>query len=74
MGGDCFDCRDLTYFGGPGYFGILNSMILRIPLAVKPIISPPLMVAERVWNHLPGRAMHNVFLARWNRTEAPADA
>ncbi len=74
MGGGKFECRDLTYFGGPGYFGILNSMILRIPLAVKPVLAPPLMIAERIWNRLPGRAMHNVFLARWDRTDAPAGA
>jgi len=58
---------DVTYFGGPAYFGVLNSMILRVPLKLKPAISPPLMAVERVWNRLPGKWPHNVFLARWIR-------
>jgi SAM-dependent methyltransferase len=62
-----FALRDVRYFGGPAYFGVLNSMILRIPLKAKPYTGPPLMIAERLWNRLPGKAMHNVFLARWRR-------
>jgi SAM-dependent methyltransferase len=62
-----FSLRDVRYFGGPAYFGVLNSMILRIPLAAKRYTSPPLMIAERRWNHLPWATMHNVFHARWNR-------
>lgn len=66
-----FRCEDLHYFGGPAFFGVLNSMILRIPLWSKPVLSPPLMVAERLWNRLPGRSYHNVFLGRWIRTDTP---
>lgn len=65
-----FDLLDLHYFGGPGYFGILNSMILRIPVRMKPIISPPLMASERLWNKIPIRNFQNVFLARWVRNTA----
>jgi SAM-dependent methyltransferase len=65
--GGAFVLHDVRYFGGPAYFGVLNSMILRIPLAAKAFVSPPLIVAERLWNRLPGRAMFNVFLARWRR-------
>ena len=64
---DAFVLRDVRYFGGPAYFAVLNSMILRIPLPAKRLISPPLMMAERVWSRLPGRAGFNVFLARWRR-------
>ena len=71
--GQYFRCQDLTYFGGPAYFGVLNSMILRVPLRLKPLISPPLMVAERLWNRLPGRSMHNVFLGRWVRNDTPVE-
>lgn len=66
-----FETHDLTYFGGPGYFGILNSMILRVPISLKPVVSPPLMAAERLWNRIPGRQFHNVFLGRWVRNEVP---
>ena len=62
-----FVLKDVNYFGGPAFFGIYNSLVLRIPVAVKPIISPPLMIAERVWSTIPGTRMHNAFLARWVR-------
>ena len=62
------------YFGGPAYFGVLNSMILRIPLRAKPILSPPLIALERCWNRIPSRRMHNVFLGRWERTGQPVEA
>lgn len=69
-----FHPHSLDYFGGPAFFGVLNSMILRIPLWLKPLLSPPLMAAESLWNRMPGRVLHNVFLARWKRTAtAPAD-
>jgi hypothetical protein len=48
-------------------------MVLRIPLKAKPIISPILFFLERYWNRIPGRRLHNVFLARWQRNEKPAD-
>lgn len=71
--GRYFSCTDLRYFGGPAYFGVLNSMVLRIPLKAKPMISPILFFLERYWNRIPGRRLHNVFLARWQRNEKPAD-
>ena len=67
MAAGVFALNDIRYFGGPAYFGVLNIMILRIPLPAKRFVSPPLIVAERLWNRLPGRAMFNVFLARWRR-------
>jgi SAM-dependent methyltransferase len=68
-----FHCADVKYFGGPAYFGVLNSMILRIPLGAKPVLSPPLIAMERLWNRIPGRRMHNVFLGRWQRNDRPVD-
>lgn len=67
-----FSCADLRYFGGPAYFGVLNSMILGIPLKAKPVISPALIFMERYWNKIPGRRFHNVFLGRWERNRRPA--
>src|SRR5690606_41270629 len=29
--------------GGPAYFGVLNSLVLRIPLGAKKFIAPPLL-------------------------------
>ena len=62
-----FALLDIRYFGGPAYLGVLNSIVLRIPLASKRFVSPPLIAAERLWNRLPGRKMFNAFLARWRR-------
>jgi SAM-dependent methyltransferase len=67
LANDDFVCRDIKYFGGPAFFCVLQSMILRIPLSVKTFISPPLIVAERAWNLIPSTRMHNAFVARWIR-------
>mgnify|MGYP003348609058 FL=1 len=66
-GHGAFEAERVTYFGGPAYFLILNSMVLRVPLWTKPWIAPGATVAERLWNRLPGARWHNVFLARWRR-------
>ena len=66
-GRGAFEVERVRYFGGPAYFLILNSMILRVPLGAKPWLAPPATLAERLWNHLPGAHWHNVFLARWRR-------
>jgi ubiquinone/menaquinone biosynthesis C-methylase UbiE len=67
LANDDFVRKDIKHFGGPAFFGVLQSMILRIPLKVKPVISPPLILVERVWNLIPGVLMHGAFLARWIR-------
>jgi SAM-dependent methyltransferase len=67
LASDAFALKDVKYFGGPAFFGVYNSLVLRIPMKMKPIISPPLMIAERGWNAMPGTRMHNAFLARWIR-------
>jgi SAM-dependent methyltransferase len=53
--------------GGPAFFAIYNSMVLRVPHGLKPYIAPPLTLAERAWSRLPMRVMHAMFLARWRR-------
>ncbi len=67
LGLDWFAPQDVRYYGGPAFFAVYNSMILRIPLAWKPTISPPLLAAERLWRRLPGTRLHNAFTARWMR-------
>jgi SAM-dependent methyltransferase len=60
-----FDC--VKYFGGPAYFAIFSSMIMRIPLSAKPWIAPLVTSPERLWNRLPGPRWHSAFVARWRR-------
>jgi hypothetical protein len=57
----------VKYFGGPAHFLIYNSLIFRIPLGLKPIIAPPLMFIERLYNKLPGKLLYPNFLARWKK-------
>ena len=65
---DDFVLSDVRYLGGPAYFFVLNSVITRVPLWLKPAISPPLLALERLWNASGWPRMNNVFLARWRRT------
>lgn len=66
-----FDVESVTYLGGPAFFFVLNSMIMRVPLPAKPYISPPLIALERMWNHLPLVSLKNVFAAVWRRNHRP---
>ena len=62
-----FDPLDLQYLGGPGYFLILSSMILRMPKPVKSVLAQPFSLFDVGYNKLPGRAPFPYFLARWRR-------
>ncbi len=57
----------VRYFGGPAFFLVYNSLVFRIPPAVKPALAGPLMAAERAYNALPGRWPFSSFVARWIR-------
>jgi len=61
----------VLHVGGPAFYLILNSLITRVPLKLKPRIAPLLFAAEGLYNRLPGRAPFAVFLAVWRRTEIP---
>lgn len=67
IGAPWFQPRRVVYFGGPAYFAVLNSLALRLPLAWKPRLAPPLLAIERFWNRLPSRRMHAAFAAQWVR-------
>ena len=60
-----FDIESVRYGGGPAFFVILNSMILRIPRKLKPIIAPFFFAIEHAWNYIPYNRFHNFFIARW---------
>lgn len=62
-----FEAVSVRYFGGPAYFLVLNSLVFRLPHAIKAGIAAPLMLAERVYNALPGRLWYPAFLAHWRR-------
>ena len=57
----------IRYQGGPAYFLLLNSLILRVPLPVKRFMRHPLFWLETAYNCLPGRFWYPTFLACWRR-------
>lgn len=70
-----FEERHVRHLGGPGYFLIFMSMVFRIPLGAKPYLAPPLMRLERLWNAIPYRRVHAIFVAQWTKKAAqPAAA
>lgn len=66
-----FERVSCRYLGGPAYFLILNSMMTRVPLWIKPTIADPLFFLESIYARIPFRWMHSLFLAQWRRTEVP---
>ena len=62
-----FEGLSVTYGGGPAYFLVYNSLVLRVPGRLKPIIEGPLVYLERGFNALPGRMLFPFFVARWRR-------
>jgi SAM-dependent methyltransferase len=68
LAGDRFAPEVVRYVGGPAYFLILNSLVLRVPLRAKPWLAPMVFPLERAFNALNSGAASPVFLARWRRT------
>ena len=60
-----FRCERLRYFGGPAFFLIYNSLVLRVPQGLKTVITPPLILSEHLYNLLPGRWPFASFTALW---------
>jgi ubiquinone/menaquinone biosynthesis C-methylase UbiE len=64
--------KRVIYFGGPAFFLIFNSLIMRVPLRAKPYLARALFPVEGAYNRLPGRSAFAVFVAEWQRTSEPA--
>lgn len=71
LAGGMFAAEKTVYRGGPAYFLILNSLVLRVPLKAKTKLAPPLFVVEHAYNRLPGRVFFPYFIARWRRLATP---
>lgn len=68
IAGSDFSCQTVRYFGGPAFFLIYNSLVLRLPHRLKRKVAPALLAIERGHNRIPGRWAHASFTARWLRT------
>jgi SAM-dependent methyltransferase len=66
-----FDGVSVRYMGGIAYFLVYNSLVFRVPLAVKHVMASPLMALEGPMNRLPWRGAFPYFIARWRRREGP---
>lgn len=62
------------YIGGPAYFLVLNSLVLRVPLRAKGLLSRVTFPLEALFNRLDSRAAAPVFLACWRRRSERPDA
>jgi SAM-dependent methyltransferase len=62
-----FEPELVRFVGGPAYFLILNSLVLRVPLRAKPWLAPIVFPLERAFNRLDLRPAAPIFLARWRR-------
>lgn len=75
LAGGMFEAEEKTvYRGGPAYFLILNSLVLRVPLKAKTMLAPPLFAVERAYNRLPGKAFFPYFIAKWRRPATPVSS
>jgi len=64
-----FRVHEITYLGGIAYFIIYNSLILRIPPAIKNILSPPLFAIESMTNRLPSKYFFPAFIGQWKKND-----
>jgi SAM-dependent methyltransferase len=69
-----FEGEAVRYFGGLAYFLILNSLIMRVPLGIKPILWPIVKPIEIAFGRMPVPSMYPCFLASWKRTNVPVGA
>lgn len=67
--GKLFRMNSVSYFGGPGFFLILQSLILRTPRIIKKLLYRPLTVIdERLTDALPPHFLP-AFIAVWSKRQ-----
>jgi len=66
-----FEGEAVRYFGGLAYFLILNSLVMRVPLGIKPVLWPIVKPIEAAFGNIPWPGMYPCFLAKWRRTSRP---
>lgn len=64
---DKFKFKSIRYFGGPAYFFIYNSLILRLPIFIKPLMSKLLFFSERLYNKFQYYFIYPAFIAKWEK-------
>lgn len=69
-----FEAEFVSFLGGPAYFLIANSLVMRMPLAFKRPLAPALFAVDDLYNRLPGRRPYPMFIARWRRVTSPGES
>ena len=62
-----FRFNRVKYMGGVAFLLVLNSMIFRIPLRLKPLYTPFLLVLESVLSRLQGKKLSCFVIAQWQK-------
>ncbi len=62
-----FEFQIESYGGNLAYLIVLNSMVLRVPLAVKRYVAPALLGVESILQPLQGRSMSCFIVGRWRK-------
>lgn len=62
-----FSFKKEVYLGNIGYLLVLNSMVFRIPLSLKPIYTPLLMPLEAVINKIQGKLFSCFVVTQWQK-------
>ena len=62
-----FTFNRVKYMGSVGFLLVLNSMIFRIPLRLKPVYTPLLLALESVLSKLQGKKLSCFVIAQWQK-------
>jgi hypothetical protein len=65
--GGAFAPEVVRYVGGPAYFAVFNSLVMRVPLRVKPWLAFATFPMEAAINAMNLRSWAPIFVARWRR-------
>jgi hypothetical protein len=65
--GHQFEKEAMVYGGNVGYLFVLNSMVWRMPLAVKNTVSPILLWLERILQPLQSETRSFFVIGSWRR-------
>lgn len=62
-----FDFNHEHYLGNVGYLLVLNSMVFRVPIKLKPLYSPMLTSTETLLNKILGKPFSCFVVAQWQK-------
>jgi SAM-dependent methyltransferase len=62
-----FRFKRQTYLGNVAYIFVLNSIVFRIPLSLKSVYTPALMLLESIFNKFQGARLGCFVVAQWQK-------